>query len=45
MVDELLSYHERAEEKKKDVKHYVVDVHPTYMDTRCLFVVREDNTR
>ena len=29
----------------KDLKHFVVDVHPNFMDTRCLFVVKEDGTR
>jgi hypothetical protein len=29
----------------KDFKHFVVDVNPNYVDTRCLFVVRNDGTR
>jgi len=41
----LLSYHDHAEEKLKDVKHFVVDVHPKYMDTRCLFAVKEDGKK
>lgn len=45
LVKELLSYHQRAEEKLKDLKHFVVDVNPSYVDTRCLFIVREDDTR
>ena len=45
LVKELLSYHNKAEEKLKDVKNFVVDVNPTYVDTRCLFVVRNDGTR
>lgn len=27
------------------MKHFVVDVHPEYPDTRCLFAVRNDGTR
>ena len=29
----------------KDLKHFVVDVHPEYPDTRCLFAVRNDGSR
>ena len=29
----------------KDLKHFVVDVNPTYSDTRCFFAVRNDGTR
>ena len=45
MVKELLSYHDNSEVKQKDFKHFVVDVHPKYMDTRCLFVVKNDGSR
>lgn len=45
LVKELLSYHDNAEAKMKGFKHFVVDVNPTYVDTRCLFVVRDDGTR
>jgi len=41
----LLSYHENGEAKLKNLKHFVVDVHPNYIDTRCLFAVKEDGTR
>ena len=44
-VKELLSYHDNSEAKLKDLKHFVVDVHPKYMDTRCLFAVKTDNSR
>jgi hypothetical protein len=44
-VKELLSYHDNGEAKLKGLKHFVVDVHPKYMDTRCLFAVKEDGTR
>lgn len=29
----------------KDLKHFVVDVHPEYPDTRCLFAIRNDGSR
>lgn len=45
LVKELLTYHDRGDEKLKDLKHFVVDVNPSYVDTRCLFVVRNDGTR
>lgn len=45
LVKELLNYHSNAEQKLKDFKHFVVDVNPNYVDTRCLFVVRNDGTR
>jgi len=41
----LLSYHENGEAKLNNLKHFVVDVHPNYIDTRCLFAVKEDGTR
>lgn len=45
MVKELVSFHERGEEKLKNLDHFVVDVNPSYIDTRCFFVVRSDGTR
>lgn len=45
LVKELLGYHANGEQKLKDLKHFVVDVNPNYVDTRCLFVVRNDGTR
>ena len=45
LVTELLSFHEKGEEKMKGFKHFVVDVNPSFVDTRCLFVVRDDGTR
>jgi hypothetical protein len=40
-----LGYHDNADAKLKNLKHFVVDVHPNYMDTRCLFAVKEDGSR
>ena len=37
---ELLKYHERGEEKLKDVKDFTVDFHPDYKMTRCFMVVK-----
>jgi hypothetical protein len=45
LVRELLSYHDNSAAKLLKVKHFVVDVHPNYMDTRCLFAVKEDGSR
>lgn len=45
MVTELLQYHQKGGAKLANKKHYVVDVHPNFSDTRCLFVVKEDGTR
>lgn len=45
LVKELLAFHDHGEEKLKNLKHFVVDVHPNYVDTRCLFAVKEDGSR
>lgn len=45
LVRELLSYHDNGAAKLLGLKHFVVDVHPNYMDTRCLFAVKDDGTR
>lgn len=45
LAKELLSYHDKADEKLKDFKNFIVDVHPEYQDTRCLFVVRNDGSK
>lgn len=29
----------------KNFKHFVVDVNPNFLDTRCFFVVKTDGTR
>ena len=44
-VKELLSFHDRAEEKLKDLDHFIVDVNPNFPDTRCLYVVRTDKSK
>lgn len=44
-VKEIVSQHERAEEKMKDFDHFIIDTHPKFDKTRCFFVVREDGTK
>jgi len=45
LLVELLKYHDSAEEKAKDLKHFTVGTHPLYKQTRCFFVVRNDGTK
>lgn len=45
MLKELLKYHDNAEKKLENFKHFTVDVHPNYKETRCFFVVKEDGTK
>jgi len=45
LLVELLKYHDNAEEKSKDLKHFTVGTHPLYKQTRCFFVVRNDGTK
>jgi hypothetical protein len=44
-LKELLTYHDKGEEKSKGLKNFTVDIHPVHKDTRCFFVVREDGTK
>lgn len=44
-LKELLKYHDNSVEKLKDLKSFTVDFHPTYKQTRCFFIVREDESR
>jgi len=39
---ELLKFHDRAEEKQKDLSHIEVGPHPEYTKTRCFFAVKTD---
>lgn len=45
MLKELLKFHDNSAEKLKGVKGFTVDFHPTYKQTRCFFIVREDDTK
>jgi hypothetical protein len=42
---DLLKYHEKYEEKVKDLKDVSVDIHPKFPNTRCFFIIREDGTK
>jgi len=44
-VKEIVSQHERADEKMKDFDHFCIDTHPKFDKTRCFFVVRKDGTK
>lgn len=44
-VKELLSQHERADDKMKDFDHFEINTHPKYDKTRCFFVVRKDGSK
>jgi hypothetical protein len=45
MLVELLKFHDRYEEKSKDLKHFSAGQHPEYKATRCFFIVRNDGTK
>jgi len=45
LLKEVLKFHSHGEEKLKNVKGFTVDFHPTYKQTRCFFIVKEDDTR
>jgi len=45
MLVELLKFHEKKDEKLKDLDYFTCDVHPVYNETRCFFVVRKDGSR
>lgn len=42
---ELLKHHEKAEEKLKDIKDFTVGLHPEYKQTRCFFVIKNDDSK
>ena len=44
-VKEIISFHERSEEKLGDFSHFEVGTHPQFDKTRCFFVVRKDGTK
>jgi len=45
LLKELLVYHEKKDEKLKGLAGFTVDFHPTYKQTRCFFIVKEDGTK
>jgi hypothetical protein len=44
-MQELLKFHDRGEDKLKDLDHFEVAVHPEFNKTRCFFVVKKDGTK
>ena len=40
-MTELLKFHDRAEEKGKDLDYFEVGPHPEFQKTRCFFVVKK----
>ncbi len=40
-MEELLKFHDRAEEKGKDLDHFEVGPHPEFPKTRCFFAVKK----
>ena len=44
-IMDLLKYHHRAADKLKDLKDICVDNHPTYANTRCFIIVKNDGTK
>ena len=44
-VKELLSQHEKCDQKMKDFDHFEVNSHPEFDKTRCFFVVRKDGSK
>ena len=44
MLLELIKHHDN-QEKMVDVNYFTVDFHPTFKETRCFFIVRNDGTK
>ncbi len=44
-MKEIISHHDRADEKMKDFDHFTVNTHPDHPTTRCFFVVRKDESK
>lgn len=42
---ELLKFHDKAEDKQKDLSHIEVGAHPEFTKTRCFFVVKSDGSK
>lgn len=45
MLKVLLKFHEKKEEKNVNVKGFTVDFHPIYKQTRCFFIIKDDDTK
>jgi hypothetical protein len=44
-MKELISHHDKADQKMTDFDHFTVGIHPEYDNTRCFFVVKKDGTK
>lgn len=40
-----MKFHEKAEQKLKDLKEVVVDINTEHPDTRCFYLVKNDGSR
>lgn len=40
-----MKFHDRAEEKLKDLKEVIVDINKDHPDTRCFYLVKSDGAR
>lgn len=41
IMKELLKYHERAEDKLKNLDHFEAGLHPQYKETKCFLIVND----
>lgn len=44
-VKEIISFHDKSEQKMANFSHFEVGTHPQYDKTRCFFVVRKDESK
>jgi len=44
MID-LLKFHHNSAEKIKDLKEIIVDNHPSFANTRCFIIVKNDGSK
>ncbi len=40
-----MKFHDKHEQKMDNYDYFTVDVHPTYKDSRCFFVVKLDKSK
>jgi hypothetical protein len=45
MVFELLKFHDKFEDKSRDIKGFTTGTHPEFKNTRCFFVVKNDGSK
>ena len=44
-MKEILKFHDKAEDKMKDLTHFEVAPHPEFNKTICFFVVKDDGSK